>query len=34
LNDLSLFALINAAVAGGTAPDLSGWRPAEAKNSF
>ncbi len=32
--DLSLLGLINAAVANGTAPDLSGWRPQEAKNSF
>jgi hypothetical protein len=32
--DLSLLAIIDAAVAGGTAPDLSGWRPENAKNSF
>jgi uncharacterized protein DUF4331 len=32
--DLSLLALVNAAVAKGTAPDLSGWRPGDAKNSF
>ena len=32
--DLSLLALIDAAVAGGTAPDLSGWRPENAQNSF
>ena len=32
--DLSLLALINGAVAKGTAPDLSGWRPQDAKNSF
>ncbi len=32
--DLSLLALIDAAVANGTAPDLSGWRPEDAKNSF
>ncbi len=32
--DLSLLGLINAAVAQGTAPDLSGWRPQDAKNSF
>jgi len=32
--DLSLLALINGAVAAGNAPDLSGWRPQEAKNSF
>jgi len=32
--DLSLLALIDAAVANGTAPDLSGWRPENAQNSF
>ena len=32
--DLSLLAIINAAVAAGTAPDLSKWRPEEAQNSF
>jgi Domain of unknown function (DUF4331) len=32
--DLSLLALINGAVATGTAPDLSGWRPENAANSF
>src|SRR5215813_11540977 len=32
--DLSLLALINGAVADGTAPDLSGWRPGNARNSF
>ena len=32
--DLSLLAIVNGAVAGGTAVDLSGWRPEEAKNSF
>ncbi len=32
--DLSLLALIDDAVAGGAAPDLSGWRPQDAKNSF
>jgi Domain of unknown function (DUF4331) len=32
--DLSLLALINAAVAAGTAPDLSAWRPQAAQNSF
>ncbi len=32
--DLSLLALVNAAVAKGTAPDLSGWRPDNASNSF
>ena len=32
--DLSLLAIINGAVANGTAVDLSGWRPDEAKNSF
>ena len=32
--DLSLLALINGAVATGTAPDLAGWRPENAANSF
>jgi hypothetical protein len=32
--DLSLLGLINAAVASGTAADLSGWRPENAQNSF
>ena len=32
--DLSLLAIIDEAVANGTAPDLSGWRPDNAKNSF
>jgi hypothetical protein len=32
--DLSLLAIINGAVAAGTAPDLSGWRPDAAQNSF
>jgi hypothetical protein len=32
--DLSLLTIINGAVANGTAADLSGWRPADAKNSF
>ena len=32
--DLSLLAIINGAIAAGNAPDLSGWRPADAKNSF
>ncbi len=32
--DLSLLALIDAAIANGTAPDLSGWRPENAQNSF
>jgi hypothetical protein len=32
--DLSLLAIIDEAVAHGTAADLSGWRPAEAKNTF
>ena len=32
--DLSLLAIINGAVAHGTAPDLSGWRPDGAQNSF
>jgi len=32
--DLSLLAIVNEAVAKGTAPDLSGWRPQDAQNSF
>ena len=32
--DLSLLAIINGAVANGTAPDLSAWRPENATNSF
>jgi Domain of unknown function (DUF4331) len=32
--DLSLLAIVNAAVAGGTAPDLSAWHPQNARNSF
>jgi hypothetical protein len=32
--DLSLLALVNAAVANGTAADLSGWQPQNAQNSF
>ena len=32
--DLSLLALINGAIASGTAPDLSRWRPEAAQNSF
>jgi hypothetical protein len=32
--DLSLLALIDTAVANGAAPDLSGWRPENAANSF
>jgi hypothetical protein len=32
--DLSLLAIINGGVATGTAPDLSGWRPEAAQNSF
>ncbi len=32
--DLSLLAIVNGAVATGTAPDLSGWRPDNASNSF
>ncbi|WP_333769369.1 DUF4331 family protein [Streptomyces sp. IBSBF 2435] len=32
--DLSLLALVNGAVAKGTAVDLSAWRPQEARNSF
>jgi hypothetical protein len=32
--DLSLLAIIDEAVAKGTAPDLTGWKPGQAKNSF
>ena len=32
--DLSLLAIVNGAVAKGTAVDLSGWRPDNAQNSF
>jgi len=32
--DLSLLAIIDEAVAHGTAADLSGWRPENAQNSF
>ena len=32
--DLSLLDMVNSAVRGGTALDLSGWRPGEARNSF
>ncbi|MBR7830914.1 DUF4331 family protein [Actinospica sp. MGRD01-02] len=32
--DLSLLARVNEAVGKGTAVDLSGWRPSEAKNTF
>jgi hypothetical protein len=32
--DLSLLAIVNKAVATGTALDLSGWRPEGAQNSF
>jgi hypothetical protein len=32
--DLSLLAIVNGAIANGTAPDLSAWRPQDAKNSF
>jgi hypothetical protein len=32
--DLSLLGIINGAVAKGTAPDLSGWNPGQAQNSF
>ncbi|MFF1901258.1 DUF4331 family protein [Streptomyces sp. NPDC058206] len=32
--DLSLPAIVNGAVAKGTAVDLSAWRPQEAQNSF
>jgi hypothetical protein len=32
--DLSLLGIVNGAVADGTAVDLSGWHPDQAKNSF
>ena len=32
--DLSLLAIVNGAVANGTALDLSAWRPDNAQNSF
>ena len=32
--DLSLLAIVNGAVAEGTAPDLAGWQPGKAQNSF
>jgi hypothetical protein len=32
--DLSLLAIVNAALAHGTAPDLSAWQPENAQNSF
>jgi hypothetical protein len=32
--DLSLLAIVNGAVADGTAPELSAWRPQNAQNSF
>ena len=32
--DLSLLSIVNGAVANGTAPDLSAWRPDKAQNSF
>ncbi|HEY2242326.1 MAG TPA: DUF4331 family protein [Streptosporangiaceae bacterium] len=32
--DLSLLSIVNEAVAKGTAPDLAGWRPDNAQNSF
>jgi Domain of unknown function (DUF4331) len=32
--DLSLLALVDNAIATGTAPDLSGWQPHKAQNSF
>jgi hypothetical protein len=32
--DLALLGMVNAAVADGTAPDLSAWRPENAQNSF
>jgi hypothetical protein len=32
--DLSLLGIVNAAVGNGTAVDLSGWHPEDARNSF
>jgi Domain of unknown function (DUF4331) len=32
--DLSLLTIVNTAVKSGAAPDLAGWRPAAAQNSF
>jgi hypothetical protein len=32
--DLSLLAIVNGAIAKGTAPDLASWNPGNAKNSF
>jgi hypothetical protein len=32
--DLSLLAIVNGAIADGSAPDLSAWRPDKAQNSF
>src|SRR5215469_17006384 len=32
--DLSLLAIVNGAIANGTAPDLSAWRSENAQNSF
>ncbi len=32
--DLSLLGMVNAAVRGGTALDLSGWHAEKAENSF
>jgi len=32
--DLSLLAIVNGAVAKGTAPDLDAWHPDNAQNSF
>jgi hypothetical protein len=32
--DLSLLTMVNGALADGTAPDLSAWRPENAQNSF
>jgi hypothetical protein len=32
--DLSLLAIVNGAIAKGTAPDLAGWNPGNAQNSF
>jgi len=32
--DLSLLSIVNGAIAAGTGPDLSAWRPENAQNSF
>jgi hypothetical protein len=32
--DLSLLAIVNGAIATGSAPDLAGWNPQNAQNSF